>query len=526
MHLSVAPRQAGISRLSQELIDEIIDYFKPLQDDHGWEYHCAVHLRSIALISRVFRPRSQKHLFTHIGVDMSGTPVAEATLGRLNIVFYRNHRLASHVRTFILRTGKKGELCRRSFVYPHFIACLAHILLSRRTYLSAQPLQIQLTRPGFRRDSPIASLSHLSIDSKTHFIPLVVTSRLTTLEIGAVHDVPITLFDACSNLRRLDVLGVRLAPFEESKRIPLEKRPLIRELLVGDSEDFICRTGLRFDNLQKLTFQGTLEFEDLVTMRHIFAGVDSNLSSLEELNFFLTERCDYTLVSINTHLYPEIGIDFARMPNLREFVFEAPCAEDTFRPDETAMGRDMITGLSDMFATFPADHKLKRVYIFFDFSMMADDFDDDDDNDDDNDATNDNKDNNDATNDDDDNNNNENHDDNVHNDEIDDHGPGPVEAHLKTGNWAAFDATILRITSSLKQPLEFEITIEYHIEWEQETMFASVEKARLKDEGTLKVWAAKYLPRTSGSPNVVMKVFTIYDDSENHPTSHLRNNIL
>ncbi|KIM43790.1 hypothetical protein M413DRAFT_443688 [Hebeloma cylindrosporum] len=480
MHLSAAPRQAAISRLSQELIDEIIDYFRPLRYEDGRKSFCVAHLRRIALISRVFRPRSQKHLFTHIGVDMSGTPVAEATLERLNLVFYANHRLASHVRTFILATGEEGELCPRSFVYPHFIACLAHILLSRRTYLSAQPLQIELIRPDFGRHSPIASFSHLSIDSRTHFIPLVVTSLLTTLAIGAVNDVPITLFDACFNLRRLDVLRVRLAPFEESKRIPLEKRPLI------------CRTGLRFDNLRKLTFQGTLEFEDVVTMRHIFAGVDSNLSSLEELNFFLTERCDYTLVSINTHLYPEIGIDFARMPNLRELVFEAPCAKDTLMPDETAVGRDMITGLSDMFATFPADHKLKRVYIFFDFSMMAHDFDDEDDNNDATNDNNDNNDNNDAINEDDDNNNNENHDDNVHNDEIHDHGPGP-----------------------------FEIMIEYHIEWEQETVFASVEKARLKDEGALKDWAAKYLPRTSGSPNVVLEVWTQYSDSEHHKRSNL-----
>ena len=282
IRLSVAP---GTSHLSQELIDEIIDHLQVfcLQDDDLVERN-AVFLKTSALISRIFRSRSQKHLFTHIGVYMTGSNMAQSKLGRLNNVFSTNPRLASHVRIFTVRIRETDDLCSRSFDHPHFVACLGHILQSGNTHPSPCGLQIYLTTNDVYGHRSEAIALPWRLESRTYFIPSVVTSRLTSIEIRDILNVPIALFDACSNLRKLNIFGIRLVPFEESERIPIEKRPLIRELLVADSEDLICRTGLRFDALERLVFQGSLNDMDMDTMQHIF---NSNPSCLGYLNFFL-----------------------------------------------------------------------------------------------------------------------------------------------------------------------------------------------------------------------------------------------
>ena len=296
MGLSVA---TGISHLVQELIDEIIDYLP--NDDWAEQYS----LKSSALISRVFRSRSQKHLFTHIGVYMTGSNAAQSMLERLNGVFSTNPRLASYVRIFTLglREDNLWSQSFAEFAHPHFVACLAHMLRSSDPYPSPGGLSIHLTTntaygPCWEVISSFRS--QISINSRTHFIPSVVTSRLTSIGICDLHNVPIALFDNCPNLSTLNIFGIRLGPFEESGRVPIEKRPLIRELLVADSEDLICRTGLRFDALERLVFQGSLNDKDMATMQHIF---NSNLSSLKYLNFFNlpgtyhTKRCHIFLLT-------------------------------------------------------------------------------------------------------------------------------------------------------------------------------------------------------------------------------------
>ena len=170
------------------------------------------------------------------------------------------------------------------------------------------------------------------------------------------------------------------------------------------------------------------------------------------------------------------------MPNLRELKFQAICFADTFgsddhHDDETEM--DMITGLSKFLATFPAEHKLKRMFIFFDCSTHIQDIDHPD---------------------------------------IADQVPGDIELHLRTGNWAAFDSAIVRIASSaIDLPLELTIIIEYYLHLDQDkpemVVDAPLERARTKDQVTLEEWAAKFLPRTNKSPHVVMEVTTQYSDS-------------
>ena len=85
-----------------------------------------------------------------------------------------------------------------------------------------------------------------------------------------------------------------------------------------------------------------------------------------------------------------------------------------------------------------------------------------------------------------------------------------IEAHLRTGNWAALDSMIMRIASAAEHPLELCITVEYFIELDHN--IGDVEAARVADKATLENWGVLYLPCTSKSPKIVMEVITEYSD--------------
>jgi len=267
----------GISYLAQELIDKIID---SVFDSYGDQATAALRLRTCALISRAFRRRSQKYLFTILEIYMAEDESTPRMMKRLNNVFSMNPRLIRHIRILKLVVDDLRSLY---FADPDFVACMTHI--SHRDQLSPD-LQIY---PGPLRDDHWQTPSRNPSQFETHLIPLVAL-RLTILEINNFDDVPIALFDTCRSLHTLGVHVIWLAPFEESKRVPVKDRPLIRELSVANSEDLICRAGLRLDNLSKVVFRGNMEFRtgDMMTIRHILANPNSNLSSLESLNFFVT----------------------------------------------------------------------------------------------------------------------------------------------------------------------------------------------------------------------------------------------
>ena len=111
MHSSVAP---GFSRLSQELIDEIVDYYFILNDGNDYKEH-EIAIKECPLISRAFRDRSQL-LFTKLFFVMDDESQAGLErLKRLNDVFSTNPRLASHVRVLTLRVKDSSDLWNPCF---------------------------------------------------------------------------------------------------------------------------------------------------------------------------------------------------------------------------------------------------------------------------------------------------------------------------------------------------------------------------------------------------------------------------
>lgn len=292
MHSSVAP---GFSRLSQELIDEIVDYYFILNDGNDYKEH-EIAIKACPLISRAFRDRSQKLLFTKLFFVMDDESQAGLErLKRLNDVFSTNPRLASHVRVLTLRVKDSSDLqWNPCFENRNFMECMGHMSQSG---IGQQPPHLEIClsakRPRFQHGvAPITNRIPRSRALETHFIPFV-ASRLTSMVICNLRDVPVALFDTSHNLVELHIDGITLAPFDNSKRTPMEKRSLIRELWVKNGGDVVCNC-LRFDKLFKVTFCNY----DVMTVRGVLSSPPP--SSLEYLYF----DSEGTSISVSSHSTP------------------------------------------------------------------------------------------------------------------------------------------------------------------------------------------------------------------------------
>ena len=160
---------------------------------------------------------------------------------------------------------------------------------------------------------------------------------------------------------------------------------------------------------------------------------------------------------MNAHQYPAMGVDFARMPNLRKVEFYVPCIGDTFdQPD----GIDMVAGLAKLLDTTAPEHKLEMIHLYFRcvlrFKLT-----------------------------------------------VDHQGPQDVESHLKTANWTTLDSTVIRITSSIKHAFKLSILLEYVV-----IRPSTAAQVCTNDEDALKDWGLRYLPRASESLNLTLDVVT------------------
>jgi len=266
---------SGFSRLSQELIDEIIDYSFILGDrDRIIRMQQRIAIKAFSLICRAFRHRAKQLLFTTLSFVMKEEFLGE--FKRLNDVFSMNPRLASHVRVLELRVRGCSGLRDLFFEDRNLLECIGHI---SRNGFGHQPLHLEVYTYTHREQYPIYQGPSItrSRSFEAHFVPFI-ASRLTSMDIRDLSEVPVALFDTSHNLFDLHIEGITLAPFEDSKRGPIEKRPLIRELWVKESEDVVCNNCLRFDRLSKVTFCNY----DEMTVQHVLL---SPPLSLEYLGF-------------------------------------------------------------------------------------------------------------------------------------------------------------------------------------------------------------------------------------------------
>ena len=112
-----------------------------------------------------------------------------------------------------------------------------------------------------------------------------------------LRNVPVALFDTSHNLVELHIDGIALAPFDNSKRSPIEKRPLIHELWVKKGGDVVCNNCLCFDKLSKVTFCNY----DVMAVRGVLSNPPP--SSLEYL-YFDTEGASIFFCSVSSRPTP------------------------------------------------------------------------------------------------------------------------------------------------------------------------------------------------------------------------------
>ena len=152
------------------------------------------------------------------------------------------------------------------------------------------------------------------------------------------------------------------------------------------------------------------------------------------------------------------------MPNLHELKFQVVCHELSWDQLPEA-ATNMITGLAEFLATFPTEHKLQRIDIFFNCEIDLTKFEKS-------------------------------------------QRPRSVKAHLRTGNWAALDSMIVRIANAAEHLLELHIKMGYFIGFDQNTDFEEAQHPG----PVMKDWGVTYLPCLSKSPKVVMAVRMLYHD--------------
>jgi len=158
---------------------------------------------------------------------------------------------------------------------------------------------------------------------------------------------------------------------------------------------------------------------------------------------------------VDAHQYPAIGVDFARIPNLREVQFYVLCEDDTF---------DQLDGIVKLLETIPPNHKLKMIHLYVNCIMYF-----------------------------------------LPEDAVE--RPQDVESHIRRANWPALDTAVIGITNSIRHAFKFSIFLEYVV-----ARPTPDRQARTKDEDELQGWHQKYLPRASNSPNLVLEVTTSLDE--------------
>lgn len=446
MHLSVA---SGFSRLSQEIIDEIIDYYFVFGDRANPKKHREA-IKACPLISRAFRDRAQKHLFTKIYLDMyDECQASRNAFKRLNDVFSANPRLASHVRALGLQVKERNDLWKPCFEDRNFWGCIAHIWRHSLGRLPSR-FKIILTAKNGRSYDSIASpiQSHAF---ETHLVPFL-ASRLTKLVIASLVDVPVALFDTSHNLVKLHIDDVTLSPFDDSKRVPIEKRPLIRDLWVRASQSVVCSGCCRFDELVKVTF---LDY-DVLTVRSVLTNPPP--SSLKYLVFDSEDDSLNGDVIEYGSRYSETGAELSMLPSLLEVTLYITFPRDI---DESCM--DVVSSLAHFLRIRrPAEHQITELNLAFEMQSVL---------------------------------------------RNRDEGPQMVERLLKSGNWAALDSLLVSMATSVTHKFNAHLDIFHWINFE---FHPTVDFNEIVEEnlGYLSDWGPKYLPRISScdTPNLELGI--------------------
>ncbi|KIM38546.1 hypothetical protein M413DRAFT_243230 [Hebeloma cylindrosporum] len=297
---------------------------------------------------------------------------------------------------------------------------------------------------------------------ETHIVPFM-ASRPTDLRIFRLWGVPVAFFDASHNLVKLHIEDVTLAPFDDSKRGPFDKRPLVRDLWVKASHSviWICNDCIRFDGLVEITF---VDY-DTLTARRVLSNPPP--SSLKYLVFDVMDKSTYFLPSSRStrvHFvlrtddvvsgdalkygsrYSEIGVELSMLPNLRELAINV-----TFPREIDESGMDVITSLAHFLRICrPAEHQITSIYLSLKLESVL-----------------------------------------MNRDEA----PQAIEGVLKSGSWAVLDSFLVSMTNAVMHNFTVGIFQWLILEFDPLVNLNEIELIEAENVGYLSDWGTKYLPR-------------------------------
>ena len=180
-----------ILRLSQEIIDEIIDHVPKHKD-----------LMSLSLVCQALRPRCEKHLFTSIRFSNIASSWSRKT-GRFKFkdfidILFRKPYIAGYIRELHLGVGY-GRDPELTVEDPGFLKIMD--LIGE----SANGFRIKRVELAGSRTGPTRKIANPRRFAESLCAPFT-TPFLSSLCIKDLDDVPITLVTGCPNLKSLDLI--------------------------------------------------------------------------------------------------------------------------------------------------------------------------------------------------------------------------------------------------------------------------------------------------------------------------------
>lgn len=211
------------SRLSQEIIDKIIDHIAG--DSPRFRGYVNSDIRHCALVSRSFRPRSEFHIFGTLYLQES-TDARQRKLQTLAEVIRGNPKIVDYIRGLSLECV--------NFEYSWIGDDPIFLDIMRAVSIPEQPLR-KLT---FKADGWLGDGYGVHrFDNITEFQPLLdnffrpfIFPFITTLVLERVKDVPFEVVESCVNLVDLDLDHVKL--IGKSSKFALDDftRPTLKRL--------------------------------------------------------------------------------------------------------------------------------------------------------------------------------------------------------------------------------------------------------------------------------------------------------
>ncbi|KDR74650.1 hypothetical protein GALMADRAFT_559576 [Galerina marginata CBS 339.88] len=261
---------APFSKLSQELIDEIIDaLLDPQEAERKISQFCAC-----ALVCRAFRHRSQKHAFYLMTpLPIRANANCRKRVDELHGILQENPRIASYIRRLDLNMNDTN-----GWLFDDCFFCEIMEIVSKTW---AVGMNLELSVHGW--SLPFQFTNNRTFE--TRFAKPFITPFITSLNMESIKNIPVFLLAHCPHLVELKLILVTLEAISPLNAIDIDHSlcPRLRKFTFescGDTIRILATGYVDFGYLQQLSVSG--RFSD--QLGDIDLILNASSSSLDELH--------------------------------------------------------------------------------------------------------------------------------------------------------------------------------------------------------------------------------------------------